>query len=607
VGLIAAWSAVGLAVGPGTAPVAAANAPVGSGGEISDYIVNGDLPTGVRADRPRVLLLGDSTLANMVWVPESKTTLAGLDYVLDAESCRTISVPSCRGRVNLDSGERIIPPNGIEVLKSLAVSRFDELVLMLGYNESSATFQKSVPQLLSLARAKGFKHVTWLTFHVDGSYQPPLDGDASYKSNNVILQATVDAQHDNFLSLLDWNQYGEDHPTFILADGAHLTSDGAFGVGDFIHSAVDYLWDSSVSSSPAQLAHPQQVGATGGLELAPTPVRLFDSRPLNGHVAGSQAVRVEVPGGTNMAAALVNLTADRPGAAGYLTAYPCTDPVPLVSSLNVVRLETRAAATIVPLDADGGFCVFASVRMSVIVDYLGAFAASSSAQLTPQSPMRVIDTRTSKTRLVPGRPTLVKLPIKALGSAVVLTAADATADGWMAITPTAIGGTCEAPATSNLNFENGAAIANTAFVSMNASDPSVCLYASAPVHAIVDVMAVIEGGSGIDEAASAAEKWAVALPTRVIDTRKLGGERTRLTVGLPDGTRAVTITAADPLAAGFVTAYSAASDGSCGTPPNASVVNTRPGAAVANLALVVPGRSLCLAASSPTQLIVDRL
>jgi hypothetical protein len=572
--------------------------------DIADYITNGELPAGVHAVRPRILMLGDSTLANMVWTPASQTTLTGLDYVLDAESCRTISVPSCRGRLNPITGEQIRPPNGLAVLDSYAPGVFDELVLMIGYNESSETFEKSLPLTLAMARAKGFKHVTWLTFHVDGYYQPPIDGDASYKSNNKILQVAVEAQRDGYLSLLDWDRYGDENPSFLFGDGAHITEDGAYAVGDFIHSAIDYLWDSSLSAPPAELARPQRSGAGGGLELAPSPVRLFDSRTLHGHVASQQAVRVTVPGGTDLASALVNLTADGAADAGFLTTYPCTDPVPVVSSLNVARLETRAAATIVPLDADGGFCIYSSVRTDVIVDLLGSFSPDSADQLTPRSPARVIDTRISKTRLVRNRPTRMAVPAAAAnGIAVVLTAVDAVADGWIAITPTSPDGSCRTPNTSNLNFTEVAAIANSAFVAIDPANPAVCLYSSTAVHAIVDVMATTSSGTPL----SKPDSWAVALPTRVVDTRRAGVRRKSLTVPLPAGTRAVTITATDSVAEGFVTAYSAAANGTCGTPPNSSVVNTRRDADVANLALVEPGRSLCLYASTATHLIVDRL
>lgn len=125
---------------------------------------------------------------------------------------------------------------------------------MIGYNESSATFAQSLPLMLNLARSKGYKHVTWLTFHIDGICQPPLDGDASYRSNNVILKAAVE-QQNGYLALLDWNTYADDTGGSLQSDGAHLTVAGAYAGGDFIHSAVDVLWGAKASNAPSELAH----------------------------------------------------------------------------------------------------------------------------------------------------------------------------------------------------------------------------------------------------------------------------------------------------------------------------------------------------------------
>ena len=50
------------------------------------------------ASPPRVLLIGDSTLAAVRWYRSSQRNLAGLDYVLDAQSCRAVTAVSCVGR-----------------------------------------------------------------------------------------------------------------------------------------------------------------------------------------------------------------------------------------------------------------------------------------------------------------------------------------------------------------------------------------------------------------------------------------------------------------------------------------------------------------------------
>ena len=43
------------------------------------------------ASPPRVRLIGDSTLAAVRWYGSSQQHLAGLDYVLDAQSCRAVT------------------------------------------------------------------------------------------------------------------------------------------------------------------------------------------------------------------------------------------------------------------------------------------------------------------------------------------------------------------------------------------------------------------------------------------------------------------------------------------------------------------------------------
>jgi hypothetical protein len=584
--------------------------------EVSGYLSPDGLPAGAPTGRPRVLIVGDSTLAALEWEPAAQSTLAGLDFKLDAKSCRTISVPSCRGRNDSVTGVRTIPDNGLTVVGNEPANAFDELVLMIGYNESSATFSQSLPLMLNLARSKGYKHVTWLTFHVAGTYQPPLDGDASYRSNNVILKAAVAAQN-GYLSLLDWNTYADDTGGLLQSDGAHLSVAGAYAVGDFIHSAVDVLWGSRASISPSELAHAQRTPEAGGYVISPSPLRLLDTRGLNG-LAGGEAVRVLVPDGTAFAAASVNLTAVGASAPGFFTAYSCTAAVPNVSTLNFDRGETRAASTIVALDADGGFCLASSVRSHAIVDLLGVIDPATAGSIVSQKAVRAFDSRTRKLRLGANTSLRVALPVTGTdGVSVIATAVDATADGWLAVTPTGSDGTCAVPGTSNLNFVRGNAVANAVGLAVDRVQPYACLYASAPVHVLIDVMATIDSGAATTQAASAGktvlapaidDRWMTSSVTRrIIDTREKIGKSQNVAITLPAGTHAVTVTAAEPAAVGFVTAYPAGDADVCGPPPNASLINVRPGGAAANMMFVDPRRALCLYASSPTQLIVDTL
>jgi hypothetical protein len=583
--------------------------------DVASYLNPAQLPPGAPAGKPRVLIVGDSTLAAMEWEPTAQSTLSGLNFKLDAKSCRTISVPSCRGRNDPITGERTVPDNGLTVVGKEPANAFDELVLMIGYNESSANFSQSLPLMLNLARSKGYKHVTWLTFHVAGTYQPPLDGDASYRSNNVILKAAV-TQQNGFLTLLDWNTYADDTGGLLQSDGAHLSVAGAYAVGDFIHSAVDVLWGGKASSAPSELAHVQRTLEAGGYVISPSPARLLDTRNLNGPLAGREAVRVIVPGGTAFAAASVNVTAVGASAPGFFTVYSCTESVPNVSTLNFDRGETRAAATMVALDAEGGFCLSSSVRSHAIVDLLGVVDPAAAGTIVSQKAVRAFDSRSRKLRLTANTSLRVELPVtNTEGVSVIATAVDATADGWLAVTPAGLDGTCSVPGTSNLNFVRTNAIANAVGLAVDRVQPYACLYASAPVHVLIDVMATVDSGAAATQVAAVTvpapavdDRWvASSVARRIIDTREKLGKRQNLAVALPAGTHAVTVTAAEPAAVGFVTAYPADEANVCGPPPTASLINVRPGGAAANMMFVDPSRMLCLYASSPTQLIVDTL
>lgn len=452
---------------------------------------------------------------------------------------------------------------------------------------------------------------------MDGTYQPPLDGDASYRSNNVILKAAV-AQQNGYLTLLDWNTYADDTGGLLQSDGAHLTVAGAYAVGDFIHRAVDVLWGAKASNAPSELAHLQRTPQAGGYVISPSPVRLLDTRGLNGPLAGGEAVRVFVPGGTAFTAASVNLTAVGASAGGFFTAYSCTAAVPNVSTLNFDRGETRAASTLVALDAEGGFCLSSSVRSHAIVDLLGVLDPAATGFVVSQKPVRAFDSRARKLRLTAS--SSLRIPPPATGTegvSVSATAVDATADGWLAVTPAGSDGTCAVPGTSNLNFVRAGAVANAVPLAVDRLRPYACLYASAPVHVLIDVMATIDSGAALAQAASMEgtavapaidDRWvASSITRRIVDTREKIGKRQNLAITLPADTHAVTVTAAEPVAVGFVTAYPADDANDCGPPPNASIINVRPGGAAANMMFVDPGRMLCLYASSPTQLMVDTL
>jgi hypothetical protein len=92
----------------------------------------------------------------------------------------------------------------------------------------------------------------------------------------------------------------------------------------------------------------------------------------------------------------LNLTTVDPRTAGFLTAYDCDGPVPLISNHNFVRDEIVAHSAIVPVSATGEVCIYNSAGTNLVVDLTGRFTAA--AGLGDAAESRLVDTRDRGTR-----------------------------------------------------------------------------------------------------------------------------------------------------------------------------------------------------------------
>lgn len=207
-------------------------------------------------------------------------------------------------------------------------------------------------------------------------------------------------------------------------------------------------------------------------------------------------------------------------------------------------------------------------------------------------------------------PVDLTVPRGATAVVVNVTAVGAAGAGYLTVEP------CSAPAatersTSNTNFVVAAAAANTAIVQLD-RNPRICVYRSAPVHAIVDVLGyLVDGSSSL--------RFRPVAPERVTDTRSGGqcrpgqdcisGPLRAATVHefpLDAETGAVVnVTAVGADSPGFVTA-DACGRLTDGRTPNTSTVNHDAVTARANLSFAssVAGRS-CLWASANAHTLVD--
>jgi hypothetical protein len=193
------------------------------------------VPGNVAPPPGRVLLIGDSTLAGVRWYGNARVALQGFDYTLDAESCRRLVGTSCRGR------EGYAPSNAVNAILSKP-GTFDTVVLMTGYDDWGSYFASAVGQVVAAARAKGARHIVWLTYRVDVGYVAPSNAasDGTYRSNNRILREVQSLYPD--LVIADWDAYSRHLTSWFTSDGIHLTPSGSYGVADYISRFVSW-WE----------------------------------------------------------------------------------------------------------------------------------------------------------------------------------------------------------------------------------------------------------------------------------------------------------------------------------------------------------------------------
>jgi hypothetical protein len=444
----------------------------------------------------------------------------------------------------------------------LAWSHRDEIgdiaVVATGYNYpvwNPALFDEWIDQMMIRLTAAGAHHVFWLTLR-----EPPL-GDHDivsvwekahiadhYPGANDQLRAATARWPE--LALADWNAVSRG--SGLTWDGLHLAPAGQALMADLILDEIE---------------------GTGRLAAGAT---------------------LRVPVRTGAEAAALNLTATWPRASGYLTVWPCDRPRPLASNLNFTRHQTVANLAITRLATDGSACVYTSADAHVVVDLEGTFGGSDGLETT--NPVRVLDTRTAgSTALAAGSVVAVSAggaPVTATAVIATITATQTGGPGYVTVWPCGLG----RPTTSTLNYGTGVTTAGLTIVPRGA-DGSFCLFTSAAAHLVVDVAGWFMAGGPLTP----------VTPTRLADTRLTSGRLAAggvLSVPTPPGAAAgaLTVTAVDPAAGGYLTAFP------CGGPaPVASTLNYQASTIAANLAIVGVGASgrVCVASSAASDVVVD--
>jgi hypothetical protein len=501
-------------------------------------------------------------------------------------------------------GVRIPPDNpgfAIPVVQRWRTEGFDPRVWIIGLGANDVGFSTtSVPKATAYIDAMldaigPGREVLWINI----THHEP-DWQAAW--NEALVE--VAARRLN-LHLFDWASLAAQHPEWMAPDRVHSTATGYRQKSLLVANATKALMQAN--PVPATFAATAATGAKAGL-LPVDPVRALDTRAAGGNL-GAGGVKVvdlsaAVPPGATAAA--VNLTVDQAAADGYLTAWDCSGPPPNVSSLNYEAGQPRGAATVVALSASRSFCVYSYAATALVVDVNAAYTAGGGQRFTPQTPVRVLDTRTTG---APGAGGVVRVTVPPVGGAVPaavtvnLTATGGAQPGYLTAYP--CGST--PPTVSNVNHGVAAPAANLATVKV-APDGSLCVFTLQRVDVVVDLLG---------EWSTSGLWFQAATPTRLLDTRSGRGGWLGATAplqpldldvttvpGVPAAVQAVagTVTATETWGDGFVTTWP------CASPrPTASTLNYQRFDSVPNAAVVAvtAGGKICAASFTPAYLLFD--
>ena len=177
-------------------------------------------------DRPpsRVLIVGDSTLAAVRFIPGAPGAMRGFDPVLDAEPCRRLVYPSC-----LSNTTNRVPNTAYEAITTTP-GWVDAVIIMTGYNDWFDDFGYLFDTIVRAARAKGARQIVWLTYS-EGGQSPTAN--RAYQLNNADLRRVAAQPSYSDVQVADWNAYNHRGDNWVWPDGIHLTNRGAFGLADY--------------------------------------------------------------------------------------------------------------------------------------------------------------------------------------------------------------------------------------------------------------------------------------------------------------------------------------------------------------------------------------
>lgn len=170
----------------------------------------------------RALVLGDSALAALNWVPAAREAVQGFDDTLDLRACRRLYFPSCASPP---------PPTAYEAIGAHGPG-FAVLVVSVGYNDLASMTASSFEHVVGRARELGYRQIVWLTLRAV---------DSGFAARNAVVREELATGNYPDVVLADWDRYTADRPQWFVGDGVHFRPIGAWAVADYLSRKMAFL------------------------------------------------------------------------------------------------------------------------------------------------------------------------------------------------------------------------------------------------------------------------------------------------------------------------------------------------------------------------------
>lgn len=202
-----------------------------------DRVVDEPSESAARVNPPTpAVVIGDSAIAALRWVPGADNAIIGFEHTLDLESCRRLFQSSCRGR------EGRVPPSAYEAL-GFASNNYTTLVVATGYNDGTGIFDDSFEYIVARARALEYTRVVWWTLRSDVDYVSPgsVGNHETFALNNQVIVDLLATGAYPDVVLADWGGYTADKQEWFVTDGVHYRSVGAWAASDYLSRKMAFL------------------------------------------------------------------------------------------------------------------------------------------------------------------------------------------------------------------------------------------------------------------------------------------------------------------------------------------------------------------------------